>query len=390
MISDCRGIAASLVLVFGLVQGAAAADKIFDPSVLHETRIVMDPADWQALQDNFRTNQYYAANASIDGEVIQQIGVRSRGQGSRSGTKPALKLDFNKYVTSQQFHGLKSVAVKNLVQDVSMLRDYLAMSVFDGMGINAPAYSFTRLTVNDQYWGVYNLVEAIDSAFMDEHLGESAGHVIKYEYSTEYFFTDRGGDPASYSPDPYKPESHEETFDGTGLMKFIQAATNASDSALVGELGQYIDVSRFLTYIATENALAETDGFLGNQGMNNYYFYQQPGSNKFIIFPWDKNTSFSSAQWALLHNTDRNVLANRLLANPAQKQIYTEAVKRAANQFVNTAFLGPKLDAAFNLIRASVLADTKKPYTNDEFEGGVSGLRGVIAGRQADVAAQAP
>ena len=80
-----------LLAVLVLSAGAArAADPMFNPAVLHEVRIVMDPSDWQALRDNFRTNQYYAANVSIDGEVIEQVGVRSRGKGSRSGEKPAI------------------------------------------------------------------------------------------------------------------------------------------------------------------------------------------------------------------------------------------------------------------------------------------------------------
>src|SRR4051794_32239177 len=102
-----------LMLALGLAPSLHAADKIFNPAVLHETRLVIDPADWKALQDNFRSNQYYAANVSIDGDVIEQIGIRSRGNGSRSAVKPSIKLDFNKYVKGQQFHGLKSVAVKN-------------------------------------------------------------------------------------------------------------------------------------------------------------------------------------------------------------------------------------------------------------------------------------
>src|SRR5688500_4166740 len=72
---------------------AGAADPMFNQAVLHEVRLVMDASDWKALRENSRTNQYYAANMSIDNEVIQQVGVRSRGDGSRSETKPGLKID---------------------------------------------------------------------------------------------------------------------------------------------------------------------------------------------------------------------------------------------------------------------------------------------------------
>jgi hypothetical protein len=40
-------------------------------------------------------------------------------------------------------------------------------------------------------------------------------------------------------------------------------------------------------------------------------------------------------------------------------------------------------------VRDAALADPKKPFTNEQFEQSVGGLRGVIAARQADVMAQA-
>ena len=70
------------LILAALVAAAAparAADAIFNQGTLHELRIVMDPADWKSLRDNFRGNQYYAANISVDGEVLQQVGIRSRG-----------------------------------------------------------------------------------------------------------------------------------------------------------------------------------------------------------------------------------------------------------------------------------------------------------------------
>src|SRR5437867_11086974 len=129
---------ASYALVLLASAPAWAGDPIFDPNVLHEARIVMDPKDWQSLRDNFLTNQYYAANVSIDGEVVQQVGVRSRGKGSRSGEKPGVKLDFNKYVSTQSFHGYGAVQVKNSIQDASFLREALALSVYEALGIAAP------------------------------------------------------------------------------------------------------------------------------------------------------------------------------------------------------------------------------------------------------------
>jgi spore coat protein CotH len=380
----------SLVLALSaFASPASAQDPIFDQSRLHECRIVMDSSDWRALRENFRSNSYYAANISLDGEVLQQVGIRSRGAGSRSGEKPGLKIDFNKYNKSQEFHGYKTMALDNLVQDTSLLRERLAYTVFEAMGHPAPQNAFCRLTVNDDYWGLYNMVESVSKPFLKARLGQESGTLYDYEYVDDYRFTVRGVDRGAYSPNPFEPQTNENTFD-EGLAEFVKAANDLPESGFAAAISTYIDVDRFLSYLATENALAETDGFLGYAGMNNFYLYQYGGQKKFVLIPWDKDTSFNAPEFGIYYNVETNVLARKLLADPAKKQVYIDALKRAVGSAVNTGFLGPKLELAYSQIREAVIADTKKPYSNTEFELSITGLRGIIAARAADVARQAP
>lgn len=381
--------AAVFVLALSAAPPAQAADPIFNQGVLHEFRIVMDPADWKSLRQNFFGNQYYAANISVDGEVVQQVGVRSRGKGSRSGEKPGLLIDTNKYVSNQEFHGVKKLVLDNVIQDASFLHEPLAYQVFEAMGIPSPAISYTRLTVNDEYWGVYWLVENIDKNFLAARFGDKEGNLFKYEYVEDYRFTEKGSDPRSYLG-IFQPETHEDDPDPSGLAEFIRAANTAPEAGFAAAMAPYIDVDKFLTYIAVENAIAGQDGFLGLQGMNNLYVYQFTGQKKFVVIPWDQDTTFVSGSWPVDQRIDTNVLARKLLADPAKKQYYLAQVKAAAALAVNPGFLNPKLEAYFGVMRNAVLADTKKPWTNEQFEQAVGGMRGVIAARAGDIQAQTP
>jgi len=368
---------------------ARAADPIFNQGTLHEFRIVMDPADWKSLRDNFRGNQYYAANISVDGEVLQQVGIRSRGKGSRSGEKPGLLIDTNKYVSNQEFHGLKKLVLDNVTQDASFLHEPLAYQVFEAMGIASPAIAYTRLTVNDEFGGVYWLVENVDKNFLAARFGDKEGNLFKYEYLEDYRFTEKPGDPRTYLS-IFQPETHEDNPDPSGLAEFIHAANTAPEAGFAAAMAPYIDVDKFITYIAVENAIAGQDGFLGLQGINNLYIYQFTGQKKFTLIPWDQDTTFLSATWPVDQRIDSNVLARKLLADPARKQFYLAQVKAAAALAVNSGFLMPKLEAYYGLMRNAVLADTKKPWTNEQFEQAVGGARGVIAARAADIQAQTP
>ncbi len=367
---------------------AAAQDPIHNQSLLHETRIVMDPGDWSALRQNFHTNQYYAANISIDGEVVLQVGIRSRGKGSRSGEKPGLKVDMNRYVSGQEFHGRKSVILDNLTQDVTFLREPLSYAAFEAMGIAAPQVSHTRLTVNDQYWGLYTLVEDITKPFLEARLGDKEGNLFSYEYAFAYDFSFRGASSNAYVPVPFEPETNEDSLDPAGLVAFIRTINEAPDATFVATISPFLDVTRFLTHVAVENAIAENDGILGFEGMNNFYLYQYAGQNRFVFIPWDKDTTFVSPEFPLLIRVDTNVLVRRLLADPGQMAVYRDAVKRAAAVAVNAGFLLPRIEAMYSLIRTAALEDTHKPYTNEEFELGVEGLKDIIVAREQNIAAQ--
>lgn len=382
-----RGSLAVLAGLFLAVE-APAAEPLFDQSRLHEVRLYIDPVSWQTLQAKYQDDDYYLANVSLDGTVLRQIGVRSRGTGSRNATKPALKLDFNQFVSSQEWAGYKELVLRNAVQDASFLRERLAYQVFEAMGIPAPRTSFARFYVNDEYWGLYSVSEPVGKPFLQSRFGEDGGNLFDYEWAFPYDFSFRGDEASRYVPIPFKPETNEKNLDASGLVDFARAVTGASDDTFVADMGAWLDRDRLLTYVAVENAIAEGDGLLGVEGMNNFYLYQYDGQRRFTFIPWDKDTSFTSPSWPIFARVERHELIRRLLNDPSMRTIYTGALLRAVTTFVNSAWLLPRLETAYTQIREAALLDTHKPYTNEQFELAVGGLRGVIAAREADVRAQ--
>jgi hypothetical protein len=55
---------------------------------------------------------------------------------------------------------------------------------------------------------------------------------------------------------------------------------------------------------------------------------------------------------------------------------------------MNNFYLLPRLEAMYSLIRISALEDPHKPYTNEEFELGVEGLKNLIVAREQSILAQ--
>ena len=128
--------------------GPTSIDALFDDSVLHDITLNISTLDWQMLKVHYLENTYYPADFRWRTNVVRNIGIKSRGSGSRSGTKPGLKIDFAKYTTDQTFLGMKSIVLRNNTQDPSGMRERLSMLLFRRMGLQASRGANARLFIN--------------------------------------------------------------------------------------------------------------------------------------------------------------------------------------------------------------------------------------------------
>ncbi len=158
-------VLAGLSLWFCGTAAAQTPDDFFNDRIVQEIRLDVRPSDYATLKANFQLNTYYPADMKwkFNGGyvTIPNIGIRSRGRGSRSPDKPNLRLDFNRYETNQKFVGMSSAVLKSNNQDGSMLREQTVMKLWDRTGLPASKEAFCRLYVNDQYQGMYLVVEEI-------------------------------------------------------------------------------------------------------------------------------------------------------------------------------------------------------------------------------------
>jgi spore coat protein CotH len=379
----------------------------FDDSVLHDVKLWINSRDWETLKTNFLSNAYYPADFLWQSTTVRNVGIRSRGNGSRSGFKPGLRVDMDRYSSTQKFLGLKSFILRNNTQDASQMHEWLSMLFFRRMGLPAPREAFARLFVNNEYVGLYTIVESVDRSFLDRNLGESAGYLYDYDYDATdlpYYFEDRGPDPATYVPKPFKPETHE-TNSRPDVVASMVRTINSSGAAFRTAIAEFLDLAQFVRHVAMEVFLADQDGFLGNWGMNNYFMYRPDVSNQFRFIVWDKSNAFVDGHlYSIWHNiTDvpepnRNRLMSRVLEYPDLRALYLDTLLEAqasAKQIPidslpgdTRGWLEREIDRAYGLIAPSVLTDTLKPYSNEDFNLGVETLRVFARERGAFVMAE--
>lgn len=280
---------------------AQNVDEVFDAQTLHEIRLLMNSKDLQLLRANFTENTYYPADLiwGGGGQRVRNAGVRSRGAGTRNGVKLGLRIDFDRYTADQRFAGLASIVLDNLLQDPAMVRERVAMAFFNRVGVPAPREAFCRLFINNEYQGVYAIVEELEPAFVARTLGEDRGFLFEYHFVQPFRGEDLG-DLAAYKP-LFEPRNHEDDADADlyGPIRDLFREANLDDGTWRERVEPYLDVVAFIKLIAAENFLAENDGILGYTGMNNFYVYRFDGTTRQRLLPWDKDNTFLQADFAI-------------------------------------------------------------------------------------------
>lgn len=349
---------------------AQTADDLFNESVMQTLEITIHSRDWDTLRVNFTSNDFYPADVAWNGVRVRNVGIRSRGLGSRSGVKPGLEVNFTHYSSRGQFLGLHSLVLDNLTTDPSMIRERVAFALYRRLGIPAPREVHANLYVNGDYAGVYVIVEPVDTVFLQRWLSENSGALYEYHWLTPYFATFLGENLDLYVP-LFEPRTQQtrSTFDlYDPIRELFRTINTASADSFRDAVGARLDFESTLRLIAAEAFMAEWDGILGYAGLNNFYLYRPATSGPARILPWDADHTFQAADYPLLAGALENVLMRRMLEDPVLRARYFELVLEAVNSASSGNWLADEITRDYQQIRGSVIADPFKPYTNEEFD----------------------
>ncbi len=364
-------------------------DDLFDPNTVQDIQLTVNQRDWAELKERYRENVYYQADLRWRGETVRNLGIRSRGRGSRSESKPGLRLDFNRYVTGQQFLGLKSIVLDNLTQDPAMLKERVVMRFFTEMGIPAPRVVHARLFVNTAFAGLYTVVESVDKDFLKRTLNENDGYLYEFTHTDPYGFEYLGSELEKYA-EFFEPKTHEHDSMMSlyrPIKELAWTVSESPDSMFLSSMNEFLDLRTLFAYAAVENFLADRDGLLGNWGMNNFYLYRFEGKTVSQLLPWDKDSSFWAVDYDIWTNMEANALTRRALKEPPLHRTYLEALRRCAElalrppepdpsiarrrsleETPKPGWLEREVSFVYSQIREIAATDEAKPFTTERFE----------------------
>ena len=404
------GLTLAVLVLGGPPAVAQTQDDFFDDSYMHEFRLILKASDWDTLRRLYDENTYYPTDVHwiFKGKDIPILdaGIRSRGHGSRSPIKPNLRVDLNRYEPDQSFLGLKSFILKANNQDPSMIREATVFKLWDRFGLPASRQSFTKLYINNVFWGVYVLEEEIRTEYTDRYLKDTDGDLYEWKplsagegwadgYHWEWSPSCKSSqvacstDPNKWNPVPWNPEENKATFDLSPTINIHRMATQVSDADFERTLAGMLDPRLFVYQNALESYVSDFDSFLGDAfGINNVWIYRYKNSNfhQFLLWDkdgsysvWDVNSPYHGADRPLLRNTDVNVLMRRAMV--AHRAEFLEGLyKTAVLAGTSGGWLDWEHQRDYDLAADAIRSDpnkqygdqgVEKPSTNDLFQAAV-------------------
>ena len=369
-------------------------DNIFDVDQVVSIDLEFPQTDfWTQLQANYDAdeNEYIAAHLTLTDisgtHSMDSVGVRLKGNSSYShpGNKKSFKIDFNKFISGQNYDGLKKLNFSNGFKDPSCMREKLFFDACLEAGVPAPRASFANVTFNGTAWGFYTIVEQIDDQFLDWNIEEDSGNLFKAGdnfgggppgsggNNTAADLAYYGDDPTMYA-DRYELKTNEDLNDWSDLISFIDFVNNNDLAAFEGGIEYRLDVDGFLRSAALDMLFSNLDSYTGSA--RNYYLYHNQDSNLWEWIKWDGNEAFGSYSnnagsmetLALDYANPTRPLLERMFESDVLYERYLTHVCELLESTFNEPHLHAAIDATADLIAPHVYADDNKMYSDADFD----------------------
>lgn len=348
------------------------------------------PADSLAIllaPGNEHSNYHWHATFAFDNgdqrDTVYNVGLRLRGNTSRTADKKSFKVSFNTYEPGRQWNGVEKLNLNGEHNDPAVCRSKVCWDLLRQMGVPAPRANHVRLYINGEFRGLYVNVEHIDEEFAETRFGNKNGNLYKCLWPADLAYL--GSNPDLYKFESngrraYDLRTNEETDDYSDLAHFIDVLNNTPIADLPCELEQVMNVETLLPAMAFDVLAGNWDGPFYNK--NNFYLYKNTATGLFEFIPYDLDNTLGidwlGVNWGIrnvynwAHPTEPRPLFKRVLQAPLYREQFTYYLRTFMDDIFNEQALFPYLNNLKQRIAPYAQADPYRPldygFTYADFE----------------------
>lgn len=325
----------------------------YDVEAMQEVRLSITNASINALRRDPTT--YVEADVTLiagDGTVApityKQVGVRLKGSSSyrpwTGNNKVAIKLKLNEFVQGQKYGPLERITLNNETGDPAMAREVIGYHFWNSIGGLAARATYARLYVNDEYYGLYTNIEAMDDHFLERRYTDPTGDLWE------------GNNSADFSR---RALTYFELVHGKGDTSRLQAVVDAlrASTDMLTDVATVVDMDQFLDFWAYTIVIGDQDGYPYH--INDWFLYGDPTTGLFQFAPWGIDESWdTSMNWSYVSGT----MATTCMQQDACVAALKEHV-RAALDHEAASDITPFADRMFKLSEAAVAEDPRMEWS---------------------------
>lgn len=283
--------------------------ELFSKSVTREIEITLPEEAAASLKRNPR--DYVAATVTQGNTTWTDVGFHLKGSASFQplDDKPALTLDFCRFMDGRKFHGLRKIHLNNSVEDSSCVNEIIGSEMFRAAGEPAPRVTRALVRLNGRALGLYVLKEGFTEDFLACHFTTIGGELFEPENGHDV-------DQKMKRNSVRAPAGSR-----TALKALATAALDPQVSQRWQRLAAVLDTDRFLNFLSLEILLGHRDGY----GMirNNFRVYHDLDSDRMIFFPHGMDQLFGTPDLSWRPALG-GLVAKAILETPQGEALYRE------------------------------------------------------------------
>ena len=298
------------------------ADGAFATDRVAAVTLTMARAAWADVQYNPGAETWHEAEFSWEGEDPLLVAVRAFGQGSVVAGKPPLKVDFDRVVPGQEWHGLETLKLDSSTQDAGFLNEVVGNWVLRQMEVPAARTGFATVRVNDAHVGFFLVLEPIDDQFLKRWYDDDSGAL----YGMATWRYAQGLNPIEWGTvaDWYEPQTTV-GGDGSEILAAIEATNHGTDAEFLAG----VDTVAFTRMSLSRAAMGAIDSFAADG--NNFYLYAE--GDRITPIAWDLDADLGYPYYfdnALQMGLEEPWLWSHARNNPVTGKVYSDPVHARA------------------------------------------------------------
>jgi len=307
------------------------ANEFYRTDVVPRIDITIPADSLAAIFANVTSDyEYHASFAyTAPGYTVSgvEVGLRLRGNTSRTSGKKSFKISFNSFISGTRLEGVKELNLNGEHNDPSIMRARIAWELAQDAGMPAPRVNHVRLFINGQPYGLYANIEHLNDDYVEHRFARDAGNLYKCLWPAD--LANLGTDPNSYKlmsggRQVYELKTNETLDDYSGLARFVTALHATTSTQALCALDSVFNVNSYLKWLAWEVTTGHWDNHSFNK--NNFYLYEDPASGLMEFISYDADNTFGidwfNIDWATRSPFQFGTypLYTKILTNPAAQR----------------------------------------------------------------------